>query len=442
MAREDTPGDKRLVAYLVARDGQPFDLAGLRGALRQKLPEYMVPSAFVALEKLPLNSSGKVDRKALPAPEQGRIEAAGAYVPPRDALELQVASIWEEVLNVRPIGAHGNFFELGGHSLLAVRLMGRLREVTGRTLPLAALFQAPTVEQLAQLLRGVPQAWSPLVPLVPREPGNPRRPLFCVHPVGGTVIGYAELARQLGPQQPLYALESRGLDGSLPPSQTVEEMAALYVEAIRTVQPSGPYLLGGWSMGGVVAYEMAQQLQRQGEQVEPLLLIDAQVPGGRPSHLPNEDEALQQAFVGLVEELVGQGFKVPEEQVKTLGREELLHVLMEGARQARLALPGVGVEQVRALRDVFEANLRALWHYTPTPSVGGRLILLRASKPAPGQAEDRGWAALAPGRLDIHEVPGAHFELLQPPAVQAVAERLREYLERAHEQAAAAQRTP
>ncbi|MFE8605167.1 non-ribosomal peptide synthetase [Archangium violaceum] len=443
VAREDTPGDKRLVAYLVARDGQPFDLAELRGALRQKLPEYMVPSAFVALEKLPLNSSGKVDRKALPAPEQGRIEAAGAYVPPRDALELQVARIWEEVLDVRPVGATSHFFELGGHSLLAVRLMGRLREVTGRSLPLAALFQAPTVEQLAQLLRGVPQAWSPLVPLVPVQPGNPRRPLFVVHPVGGTVLGYSELARQLGPRQPFYALESRGLDGSLPPCQSVEEMAALYVDAIRTVQPSGPYLLGGWSMGGVVAYEMAQQLQRQGEQVELVMLIDSQVPSGRPANIQNEDEALQQAFVGLVEDLIGNGFKVPEEQVKTLGREELLHVLMEGARKAQLALPEVGVEQVRALRNVFEANLRASWHYRPAAHVGGPLTLLRASKPVPGQAEDRGWGTLAPpGKLDIHEVPGAHFELLQPPAVQAVAERLREYLERAHERASVSTQIP
>jgi thioesterase domain-containing protein len=144
-----------------------------------------------------------------------------------------------------------------------------------------------------------------------------------------------------------------------------------------------------------------------------------------------------------VEDLVGNGFKVPEEQVKTLGREELLHVLMEGARKAQLALPEVGVDQVRALRDVFEANLRASWRYQPAAHVGGPLTLLRASKPVPGQAEDRGWAALAPpGRLDIHEVPGAHFELLQPPAVQAVAERLREYLERAHERASVTRKTP
>jgi thioesterase domain-containing protein len=327
--------------------------------------------------------------------------------------------------------------------LLAVRLMGRLREVTGRNLPLAALFQAPTVEKLAQLLRGEQRAWTPLVPLVPREKDDPRRPLFVVHPVGGTVIGYSELARQLGPKQPVYALESRGMDGSLPPCTTIEEMAALYVESIRTLQPSGPYLLGGWSMGGVVAYEMAQQLVRMGERVEVLMLIDSQVPNGRPSHVTNEDEALQQAFVALVEEFVGNGFKVPEELVKTLGREELLHVIMEAARQANLALPDVGIDQVRALRDVFEANLRATWHYKPTTYEGEQFTLLRASKAAAGQTEDRGWAALAStSRLDIHEVPGAHFELLKQPSVQAVAERLREYLGRAHEQAAVTQRIP
>ena len=159
--------------------------------------------------------------------------------------------------------------------------------------------------------------------------------------------------------------------------------------------------------------------------------------------MTNEDEAIQQAFVSLVEEFVGDGFKVPEERVKTMDREELLHVIMEAARQANLALPDVGLNQVRALRDVFEANLRASWHYEATPYVGEQLTLLRAAKVAEGQAEDRGWAALVPpsGRLDIHEVPGAHIELLKQPYVQSVAERLREYLERAHERAAVTQRT-
>ncbi|HEX5751715.1 MAG TPA: amino acid adenylation domain-containing protein, partial [Archangium sp.] len=440
LVREDVPGDRRLVAYVT---GDSPDASSLRAFLQQRLPEYMVPSAFVALEALPLTPNGKLDRKALPAPEASNREHERAFLPPRDELELKVARVFEEVLGVQPVGVRGHFFELGGHSLLAVRLMGRLREVTGRGLPLATLFQAPTVEQLAQLLRGEQRAWTPLVPLVPWEKGDPRRPLFVVHPVGGTVIGYSELASQLGPKQPLYALESRGMDGSLPPLTTIEEMATLYVEAIRTLQPSGPYLLGGWSMGGVIAYEMTQQLLRQGEQVEVLMLIDSQVPNGRPAHVTNEEEALQRAFVGLVEEFVGNGFKVPEERVKTLDREELLHVILEEARQANLALPDVGLEQVRALRDVFEANLRASWRYKATAYEGDQLTLLRAAQAAEGQTEDRGWAVLVPasGRLDIHEVPGTHFELLKQPHVQSVAERLRESLERAHERAAVNQRS-
>ncbi|RYZ46381.1 MAG: amino acid adenylation domain-containing protein, partial [Myxococcaceae bacterium] len=197
LVREDVPGDQRLVAYVVS--DAALEPNALRAFLKQRLPDYMVPFVYVPLATLPLATSGKVDRKALPAPEAALF--AGNYEAPRGHLEQELASIWEDLLGIKPIGIKSHFFELGGHSLLAVRLMSVIRERLKRQLPLAALFQAPTVEQLAELLHQVPAPFSPLVPI--RREGT-RRPFFCVHPVGGNVLSYAELARALGPDQPFY----------------------------------------------------------------------------------------------------------------------------------------------------------------------------------------------------------------------------------------------
>ncbi|RYZ43528.1 MAG: amino acid adenylation domain-containing protein, partial [Myxococcaceae bacterium] len=267
--------DKRLIGYVTAREGHSLDPESLKAHLRQQLPEYMVPTTFMVMDALPLNSNGKVDRKALPEPDAHAIEARD-FVAPRDALEMQLARIWEDVLGVRSVGVRTSFFELGGHSLLAVRMLASIRERLGLSLPLSVLFQQPTVEQLAQVLRDDSQAWTPLVPLERGEPGQ--RPLFLVHPGGGNVLAYGELARRLGPSVPVYGLQSRGLDGR-PVAESIEEMAGLYIEAIRTVQPHGPYQLGGWSLGGVIAYEMACRLREAGEAVDLLALIHAHVHG-------------------------------------------------------------------------------------------------------------------------------------------------------------------
>ncbi|RKH24400.1 thioesterase domain-containing protein, partial [Corallococcus sicarius] len=243
-------GDKRLIGYVTARPGHTVDADALKAGLKQRLPEYMVPSVLMVLEALPLNANGKVDRKALPEADPREAEAKD-FVAPRDALEMQLARIWEDLLGLRSVGVRTSFFELGGHSLLAVRMVAAVRERLGQSLPLSVLFQQPTLEHLAKVLREEAQDWTPLVLLEKGAPGH--RPLFFVHPGGGNVLAYGELARRLGPSQPVYGLQSRGLDGR-PVAESVEEMAALYLEAVRSVQPQGPYLLGGWSMGGVVAY--------------------------------------------------------------------------------------------------------------------------------------------------------------------------------------------
>lgn len=232
----------------------------------------MIPSVFVRMEALPLTANGKVDRKALPEP--GREEEEGEeYVGAEDGLQRELGKIWEGVLGRGPIGIRDNFFELGGHSLLAVRVMNRVEEAFGTRLPVATLFQAPTVEKLAGLLRqeGWTPPWSSLVVI---QAGGSNPPFFCVHDVGGGVLGFRDLARRLGPEQPVYGLQAQGLDGKRPCHRRVEEMAAHYLSEIRSVQPEGPYYLGGLSFGGAVAFEMAQQLRAQGQEVGLVALFD------------------------------------------------------------------------------------------------------------------------------------------------------------------------
>ncbi|WP_370469510.1 non-ribosomal peptide synthase/polyketide synthase, partial [Corallococcus caeni] len=416
--------DKRLVAYVTAREGHSLDSESLKAHLRQQLPEYIVPSALLVLEALPLNSNGKVDRKALPEPDAHAVEARD-FVAPRDALEMQLARIWEDVLGVRSVGVRSSFFELGGHSLLAVRMLASIRERLGLSLPLSVLFQQPTVEQLARVLRDDAQVWTPLVPLEHGEPGQ--RPLFLVHPGGGNVLAYSELARRLGPSLPVYGLQSRGLDGR-PVAESIEEMADLYVEAIRSVQPRGPYQLGGWSLGGVIAYEMARRLRDSGETVDLLALIDAHVPGltqpsGADAHFSSEAR-VRIAFAQTTATAFGQELSLSAEALAQGDDDAMLdHLLREGLR-AHILDEHSGPAQLRALFRVFQANLFAQEKYVPRP-FDGAALLLSASEAPTGLPRHRGWEPLVRGGLEVHTVTGSHHELLQDPHLGFIVERLR-----------------
>nr|WP_244224482.1 non-ribosomal peptide synthetase [Corallococcus sicarius] len=403
LAREEGIEARRLVAYVVPQPKAVPDAADLRRFVKERLPDFMVPSACVVLDALPLTPNGKVDRKALPAPEALRSEPERVHVAPRDAVELLLAGIWKELLGTGPISITSDFFELGGHSLLAMRMMSLIRERLGRTLPVVSLFQAGTIEELAARLRH--QAPGHLSPLVPLTSTGTRRPFFCVHPVSGNVLPYLELARRLGPDQPFYAFQSPGLEGERAPLETVEAMAACYVEALRALQPSGPYRLGGWSLGGVVAFEMARQLEQQGEQVEQLVLIDAYAFDQRPS----EDvgaEWIAARFVEFTARLLG----LPVPELATLDR------LLEMGRSTGVLPQGFGPEQLQALYRVYESNLRALWRYTPG-RYAGRVTLLRASETQVPTGPDGGWDALADGGVEVHEIPGDHHSILRMSAL-------------------------
>ena len=440
--REDAPGEKRLVAYLVTSDELQVTsredsslvtrhsllVTELRNFLKAKLPDYMIPSAFVALESLPLTVNGKVDRKALPAPEVDRPTLEQEYAAPRTATEEALARIWREVLGLAQVGIHDDFFALGGHSLLALRLMARIQQQFGRSLPLSALFQGATIARQAAQLYRHQDAQAPPSCLVLLQNGRAdRRPIFFVHPIGGTVFCYLDLVRQLDPEQPVYGLQAEGLDARQAPHQDIEAMATHYLHLIRTIQPQGPYHLGGWSFGGAVAFEMAQQLRVYGQEVALLALIDSFALQG--DQIPDLDPAsLLEAFaidLGLpTMEVPG---KIP------LGEQwdsdVPLSWILSRAKQADLLPPDVELDRVRHLWRVFCCNHQALRCYRLRPYEGAA-ILFQAQAPAEDiiRESDLGWGAWIRGSLSSYTIPGDHYSLLRPPNVTLLAQMIRHFL--------------
>ncbi len=418
-------GAKRLLAWVVWSQAGPVPSEELARFLREILPEYMVPVAFIALHALPLSANGKLDRSALPLPD-GPPAAGMAYVAPRDALELGLCRLFEDVLERTGVGVQASFFELGGDSLLAVRLMTRIERRFGRRLALGVLFEAPRIQDLATRLRqaGTAEAGSTLVTL---QLGGPRPPLFWVHPVGGNVFCYAALARELGDRQPFHALQSPGLTGVVPLPERLEDLAALYVTEVRRVQPSGSYFLGGWSFGGVVAFEMARQLSAAGHAVAHVTIVDAWAPA--PSRgLPEDDEASSLLAFAIDLGIPPESHTLMPRDLLALTPRERLAYLLERAQSAG-ALRGADEHtHVQRLFEVFTHHNRQLAGYRGGP-YAGRVTLLRAAaapgselhaQPPAGDAR-LGWEAQATGDLDVHMLPGNHYTLLAAAHVGALA---------------------
>ncbi len=275
IAREDVPGDQRLVAYVVLHDGKTSSNAELRPYLAVRLPAYMLPSTYVYLDALPLTPNGKVDRRALPVPAASREVVSATYVEPQSTVHHQLVQIWEELLNVRPIGIRDDFFALGGHSFLATRLMARIEQVCGKKLPLSILFEAATIEHLANVLQQIEsQVATTRAPIIAVRAGGTKHPFFFLHgDWQGKALYCLKLAEALGEDQPFYILETYKYN-DLKVLPSLKEVVAAHVAALRAIQPEGPYTLGGWCNGAFFAYEMAQQLHAAGQRVEKLVLMD------------------------------------------------------------------------------------------------------------------------------------------------------------------------
>ena len=400
LAREDSEGDKRLVAYLVLKDHFMPSVSELRDFLKKKMPEFMVPSAFVFLEALPITTNGKLDRKALPEPDQSRLDLDVDFIAPGNPIEKQLAEIWSNVLKIEPIGIRDNFFELGGHSLLAVRVIVEVNKLFKTDLSLGAIYQSPTVEELGIIISSGNQqpSWYSLVPI---QVQGSRPPLFAIH-----TISLQDLPRHLGKDQPLYflrygmAAENNNRSVRLP---QLEALASHYIEELQQVQPHGPYYLMGFSFGGVIAYEMACQLVANGHQVN---------------------------FVGLLDTYLTQ-------EKRLLPYHRIMHNffrLRPSQLLARLK------SKITDLTVPYKYGTDFWPHmYTSAPDIAcykdyqlktynGRVTLFQGweeestlfSRTPPEQA----WKKFLGDRLGVQQITGAHFDICKEPHVKILLEKL------------------
>jgi amino acid adenylation domain-containing protein len=415
---------RRLAAWVVpASVDHPPSEADLRAFARGRLPDAMVPGAFTIVPQLPRTPSGKLDRRALPAPEA--TESGRELVAPRTEEERVLAEVWREVLGLERVGVDEGFFDLGGNSLLALRVLALLRERTGVELPVATLLQSPTVAGLAPALTRRPV--DVRLPLVALSSEGAAPPLFLVHAGGGHVAAYMRLALTLKPALPVYALQGRGLDDGLEPLGSVEEMAAYYLDGIRTVQPRGPYRLGGWSLGGLVAYEMAQRLVEAGEAVQMLGLLDTGRPEERDAGLAlDHASVLRRVLTDVIGWAATRG--ITPQMLEGLTPAEQLEVVAE--KVGERWMPPERLAEVAALTRVRLANHNALVDYVARPYPGAIDYFQSTGSAHLATAPDAisFWSGLARGGFTIHPVGGNHGTLLQVPHVHTLAGALKKAL--------------
>ncbi len=442
--------DRRLALYVVADESSETFAQALRNRLRRRLPPHMVPQLIEMLDSLPQTPHGKVDRNALPAP---RARGAHADVAPiatttaNDALTDSLLGIWSELLGIADISVDGNFFDLGGDSLLGVELFQRAHALTGINLPLATLLTAQTVREQAQAFRDagardagardpvagraaarlpqpVADTWSPLVRI---QAGYDLPPLFCVHALGGNVLNYVPLARAVGPDQPVYGLQAVGLDGLTPPLMTVEAMAARYLSEIRARFPHGPYYLSGGSMGGLIAFELAQLLIARNEEVAFLGLFDTYGPGDSTPE-PAARNSLARALSRWSDRWMrARSLDAPSRH--SMLRQALqrrVHRVGDALRAAWHRWRGTPLPHAVCYRQLERIHLFADETYQPR-AYPGTVTVFRASEQPARMATSRtlGWDAVAAG-VRVIDLPGSHDTLIeQPTLASALREELR-----------------
>ena len=446
IAREDIPGDKRLVAYIVPQR-QDLPKSQIRSFLQKRLPHYMVPSAYVKLDSLPITPGGKVDRRALPAPEFHRSEF-GKTVAPRNDLELKIATIWEEILNTSPIGVQDNFFDLGGHSLLAVSLLTRIEKTFKKNIPLTTFLSVPTIEGIANVISQETTSESESLIFNIRTTGS-KPPLFLINAMGTGMLAYKLLTQYLDPEIPVYGIRAIGMDDRQDPQNRIEQMAQTYIKEMLTVQPEGPYCVAGVCTGGTVAFEMASQLRSRGLEVAFLGLIDSTArpilsddldctstkETKKPLLSKFFDRYIKHNFIlrganNLWAVVSDPGVKLKEKLSFTFDMVEQLYQKvghkLEIIYKNNKQLP----YEVRRSR-VFDAGMEALSHYTPRTYKGGKVLLIRA-KDNPEHIYhnyELGWDEFITDELEVAEIPADQTTLLFEPHIRTLAAKLNSCLD-------------
>jgi amino acid adenylation domain-containing protein len=422
VARELGRSEKSLVAYVVLDPAPNPSIEEIRRFLQAKLPDYMVPTVFVVLEAMPLNVNQKVDRRALPLPTVENMGSSGTFLAPRNVQEQELAEIWETVLGIQPIGVRNSFFELGGDSLLAVQMLLEVEKRWGKNLPITILLQVSTIEELVAVIHGS-QELVGSGDVVPLRKGT-KPPLFCMY---GVLI-YRELAEYLPVDQSVYGvylqeevelLKTGQFDQLDSKFSSIPNIATHYLKAVRATHPHGPYYLAGESIGGVIAYEMAQQLKAAGEEVPLVVLFDSWVADFH-SRLP-----IAQRLKLHWKQLSKQGFsyllnKIPETGEKL--RQQVLSRFYQIFQKADSAIESIPDDVRELVRE------QAIESYIPDP-YDGRVLLLRAGDRDDFEMGDRslGWGELVED-LHIFDIPGDHLGILKSPNVQLMADKLTVYL--------------
>jgi amino acid adenylation domain-containing protein len=445
---------KELAAYIVPQKDldTPLNTSRLRDDMKKSLPDYMIPSYFIQLAEFPFTPSGKIDKKALPGPAQ--TSRTAEYVSPRNETERKLAAVWQEVLAIEQVGIRDNFFDLGGHSLKAAHLVSRMYKEFNREISMREIFTSPTVEELAKRIDpgSVSQGGEPFTPLACIQPHGKNIPLFFIHIARGDVFCYAELSRQLGSDYPFYGLRSFGVDADTSPVKDIKDMAAKYIEAVRAEYPSGPYIIGGHSRGGIIAYEMAQQLRNQSESVPLLIFIDAFSPDyiERPDDLWSSFLRVREFFDVDIPSFYCQIREIPpglsiedaRKDFDSLSREEQTDVLWKASQASGLPakyFPDIDTKlQYRIFKVSLESG-QAVSRYNKNgvqPYLG-RIVLFRASEnwavrdlvKQTDSDKTLGWSRYA-ADVEVYDIEGAdHASIVQFPYVQLVSEKLKPCLE-------------
>jgi amino acid adenylation domain-containing protein len=422
ITRENDNREKMLVAYYVSDRNAKLVESELRQFMRLKLPDYMIPGAFISMEKLPLTANNKIDRKALPEPSSIPSLSAKEYVEPETLTEKTLAKIWSSILQIEKIGVTDDFFEIGGHSMIAVTMIIRIEKEFGIRLPLATLFDKSTVQQLARVIEnGIePDKWRSLVSL---RPTGSRKPLFLIHGLGLNVLLYTTVINYLDPEQPVYGLQAKGLNGIDKPLETIEEIAAYYISEIMTVDTEGPYQLAGYSLGGIIAYEMAIQLTRMGKKVSFTGLLDAVADGSIDQFsLQKQIGTVARFLVNYVAWNIAYFFNTTSESRYSVIKRRLrgLEKKVMGidtriSKEVRLS-KGEERELPKYLRNVHQANLKAGKKYEIKPYTG-RVHLFKADHQTFYILDPvyYGWSKFALGGVIVHEIPGEHSSTFAPP---------------------------
>ncbi|MDF5712710.1 MAG: thioesterase domain-containing protein [Rhizonema sp. NSF051] len=400
----------------------------------------MVPSTIVILESLPLTPTGKVDKRALPVPLNS--SGSDTFVSPRNTVELQLVHIWSKILKIDDIGVKDNFFDLGGHSLLAPYLIAQIKQQFGKDIPLAILFQHPTIEDLASVLQKDLDAssWSPLVAIQPIG-SNP--PFFCFSGAGGYPFYLYKLARGLGSDQPFYSFQTQSRDGELAAIRQVEDIAAKYLEAIQAVQPQGPYFLGGHSFGGKVAFETAQQLRSQGEEVALVAIFDTLAPIALAKPEEMDDVNLLISIAKISQMTFTKDLEMDPEPLRSLAPDEQLQYVLDYFKILDILSPDAyTITYLKRLMQAFKADNKAFYEYVPQQINPIPITLFRASEyyqqeppeiQNSGLSQDLawGWSAFSSVPVNIQFVPGNHTTMMNQPHVQILVERLKACIQQA-----------